>query len=110
MGEPRIRLRAVGPELEKLWEGERLVRIGRSEAYEICLNDPSISRRHAELEFTDQGWVVRDVGSTNGTFLNGVRVGRIDRRLSEQDILQCGNLVLFVDFLTEPPLDLTETP
>jgi putative nucleotidyltransferase with HDIG domain len=77
---------------------------------EVVLDDPSISRRHAEIEYTEQGWVARDLGSTNGTYLNGVRIGRSDRPLRKQDLLQCGNLVLTVADLTTEPLDLTETP
>src|SRR5205085_177827 len=100
----------VGPGLERQWEGERILRVGRSESFEVVLNDPSVSRRHAEIEFTEQGWVARDQGSSNGTFLNGVRVGRTDRLLRERDLLQCGNVVLAVEALTTDSLDLTETP
>jgi putative nucleotidyltransferase with HDIG domain len=110
MGERRIRLRAVGPDSNVTWEAERLLRIGRLEDFEVLLHDSSISRRHAQVEFTELGWVVRDLGSTNGTFLNGVRAGRTDQRIRERDLLQCGNIVLVVEQLSEEPLDLTETP
>ena len=82
MAQRRIRLRGVGPQIEgKYWEAESLLRIGRYEHLEIVLNDASISRRHGELAVTDQGWIVRDLGSTNGTYLNGVKVGRTDRKI-----------------------------
>lgn len=102
MARRRIRLRGVSPQLEgKHWESESALRVGRLENLEIALNDPSISRRHAEIAITEQGWVLRDVGSTNGTFLNGIRVGRTDRKLRQRDVVQFGNLVLVVQVLEE---------
>jgi HD-GYP domain-containing protein (c-di-GMP phosphodiesterase class II)/pSer/pThr/pTyr-binding forkhead associated (FHA) protein len=112
MTERRIRLRAVGSKLEsnKNWEADRFLRIGRMEGLEVVIDDTSISRRHAEIAFTQQEWVARDTGSTNGTFLNGVRLGRTGQPLRTNDILQCGNVVLVVEAMTDTPLDFTETP
>lgn len=98
----RIRLRGVSPQLEgKHWESDTQLRVGRFENLEIVLNDPSISRKHAEIVIGEQGWVLRDLGSTNGTFLNGIRVGRSDRKLRQRDVVQFGNLVLVVQLLEE---------
>jgi putative nucleotidyltransferase with HDIG domain len=83
------------------WESESHLRIGRLETLEVVLNFPSISRRHAEVAATEEGWVLRDLGSTNGTFLNGVRVGRADHRLRQGDRVQCGSLVLTVAALAD---------
>src|SRR3954447_5252717 len=97
MGKPRIRLHALGPALEgSVWESDKTLCIGRSPGLEVPLSDGSLSRRHAEVAFTDQGWVVRDLGSTNGTFVNGVRVGRVDQKVRQRDQLQCGNLAMVV--------------
>lgn len=49
-------------------------RVGRSRESDIFLVDPSVSRVHATLEPQDDHLVVRDAGSTNGTFVNGERV------------------------------------
>jgi len=49
-------------------------RIGRSEESEIVLVDPSVSRAHAVVEIRGGEPIVRDVGSTNGTYVNGRRV------------------------------------
>jgi adenylate cyclase len=48
--------------------------VGRAPASDIPVIDPTISRRHAEVEFSDNRVIVRDLGSSNGTFLNGTRV------------------------------------
>ena len=50
------------------------VRIGKSESNDLCLIDPEISRAHCEIVHRDHDWLLCDVGSTNGTWLNGVRI------------------------------------
>jgi adenylate cyclase len=54
--------------------GGRPYQVGRAVASDLAIQDPTVSRRHAELELTGAGVRVRDLGSTNGTFLNGQRV------------------------------------
>ncbi|GIW72652.1 MAG: hypothetical protein KatS3mg102_2194 [Planctomycetota bacterium] len=68
----------VSPSLKEPYELERgeLVRIGRSRNNEICLPSGHVSRLHAELVYEDGGWVVGDLGSKNGTYVNGERVFR----------------------------------
>jgi hypothetical protein len=51
-------------------------RIGRDDGCEIHLDDPMISRRHAEVSFSEGLWWIRDLGSRNGTQLDGHRVTR----------------------------------
>jgi HD-GYP domain-containing protein (c-di-GMP phosphodiesterase class II) len=70
---------------------------------EVQTPDPSISRIHAEIVLDDKGWTVRDLGSTNGTYLNGLRVGTGGQRLHRCDLVQCGALVLFVESMTDNP-------
>lgn len=102
MESPRIRLRGIGPELkERSWESDRHIRIGRLSSMEVQTPDPSISRIHAEIVLDEKGWTVRDLGSTNGTYLNGLRVGPIGHRLQRCDLLQCGTLVLFVESMID---------
>jgi pSer/pThr/pTyr-binding forkhead associated (FHA) protein len=48
--------------------------IGRSRDCEIVIDDPNVSRRHAEIRKTIEGWMVVDLGSTNGVKVNGRRV------------------------------------
>lgn len=67
--------------------GERLV-IGRLDACDICLEDRNASREHAAIVRDGAGWAVMDLGSTNGTLLNGERAERA--RLREGDIVTVG--------------------
>ena len=48
--------------------------LGRDAASDVVLADTGVSRRHAQLVTTEDGTLVRDLGSTNGTYVNGVRV------------------------------------
>jgi adenylate cyclase len=48
--------------------------VGRRDSCDIALRFPNVSSRHCELEFLDGYWLVRDLGSSNGTKVNGVRV------------------------------------
>ncbi|MFT4034933.1 MAG: DUF3662 and FHA domain-containing protein [Patulibacter sp.] len=45
--------------------------IGRSRKSDVVISDPSVSRRHVELRRDEDGWYALDLGSTNGTLLNG---------------------------------------
>jgi putative nucleotidyltransferase with HDIG domain len=98
----RIRLRGVNGDIEgKIWESDSVLRAGRLESLEIVLDDTSVSRRHAEIRSSEQGWQVRDLASTNGTFLNGIRLGSGERQLREHDIIQCGKVTLVVEQLND---------
>ena len=46
----------------------------QKEQVDIFLQDPSVSRIHASLEKSGEDWYLRDRGSTNGTFLDGLRL------------------------------------
>lgn len=100
----RLCLRSLGPERKgSTWEADEVLRVGRMLDLELVLTDDSLSRQHAEMTRTDAGWVVRDLGSTNGTFLNGTAVGRAGQLLREGDILQCGNVLFALQLLTQTP-------
>jgi pSer/pThr/pTyr-binding forkhead associated (FHA) protein len=51
-----------------------LVTLGRSRDCDCVLAEPSVSRRHAELRRDGESWLLRDLGSRNGTRVNGVRL------------------------------------
>lgn len=63
--------------------------IGRSRDCDVLIDDPNVSRRHAELAPSEGGWVVRDLGSTNGVKVNGARV-RGEQPLMPGDTIELG--------------------
>jgi putative nucleotidyltransferase with HDIG domain len=100
----RIRVRGASGAIEgKTWESGQILRAGRLESLEIVLDDPSVSRRHAEIRASAQGWQLRDLDSTNGTFLNGTRIVGAQRKLKPEDVIHFGKISLVVDVLDESP-------
>ena len=67
---------------------ETLTRLGRHPDSEISLDDITVSRRHADIERTPEGYVVSDAGSLNGTYVNQERVDKM--LLRHGDELQIG--------------------
>ena len=65
-----------------------LIRIGRDDVNDIVLDELSVSRKHAEVRQTADGFEVVDLGSTNGTFHNGRQVSRA--ALREGDLISIG--------------------
>lgn len=90
--EPRT-LRALstvtvtGIEHDVVLSGDRVV-VGRSGAADIRLADSNVSREHAAFDYEAGGWVFSDLGSTNGTFVNGEAVQR--KRLRDGDVISVG--------------------
>jgi pSer/pThr/pTyr-binding forkhead associated (FHA) protein len=76
-------------------------RIGRAKDQEVVLEDHSVSRCHADVRLTDQGWMLSDHHSTNGTYLNGELLQEPGHNLAQGDVLRCGRIVLFVAELVE---------
>ncbi len=62
--------------------------IGRNSGNDLILGNPGVSRFHAEVLFQNEEWILRDLGSKQGTFLNGVTVSQ--SRLKEGDRVQLG--------------------
>ncbi len=72
--------------------GPGITHLGRHPDSEISLDDITVSRRHAEVEATADGFVVRDAGSLNGTYLNQERID--SAVLRQGDELQVGKFRL----------------
>ena len=70
--------------------------IGRDEAHaDLVLGDSNVSRRHAELTRNATGWCIADLGSTNGTRVNGMRVSEQD--LANGDTITMGLVTLMFE-------------
>ena len=79
------------------------VTVGRDPACEVALGSPTVSRRHATLAPDEEGWLVRDLGSGNGTFLDGRRVD--EAPLPSGTAVRFGSVPAW--FEEEPEADLT---
>ena len=75
-------------------ESGRPIVIGRQPDADLVIPDELVSRRHARLAFEGEELVVEDLGSTNGTYLNGMRVTR--GRVAEGDRLLVGGSIIKV--------------
>src|SRR4030067_769191 len=77
--------------------------IGRDSTNEIVINDAEVSRRHARLTFQGGKYVLEDLGSTNGTFVNGQRLaGPVV--LKPGDVVSLGEqIVLMYDAINMDP-------
>ena len=75
-------------------EGDQLT-VGRDATNEIVINDAEISRRHARLTFQGGKYVLEDLGSTNGTFVNGQRLAG-PRVLKAGEVVQFGEQIMLV--------------
>jgi two-component system cell cycle response regulator len=78
--------------------------IGRGQQADIQVIDEGISRRHAEIVHEDEEILIRDLGSTNGTYLNGERIG--EQALSDGDKIQVGSTTI-LKFTFHDSLDET---
>ncbi|OYV71719.1 MAG: hypothetical protein B7Z72_06315, partial [Gemmatimonadetes bacterium 21-71-4] len=102
---------AVLAELEIVKEGpdkgrrieirDALSHIGRGTHNEVAFADDSVSDTHAKLQLRDDGWYVVDLGSTNGTFVGGVRISG-ERRLEGAPDLRFGGVRVRFHPLAEP--------
>lgn len=75
----------------KLQEGDN--QIGRSPEGHIVLSSPGISKRHAFIKVNGNALAIKDLGSSNGTFINGLKV--------DQSILQVGDKIAFHNIICE---------
>lgn len=84
---------------------QRLI-VGRAEDCGFRIDHPSVSRRHAELWRDDEHWRVIDLGSKNGTFLGGARIGSV--RLDRSGWLRFGDVHCEFEALTAEAADAIE--
>jgi hypothetical protein len=84
----------AGPNPGKIFElTQEVLTIGRDIGNQIVINDPEISRKHAQLKAQAGSYVIEDLGSTNGTSVNG-------QRLVGPHLLRHGEIIMFGEKVT----------
>jgi DNA-binding NtrC family response regulator len=97
LGRARVTVTS-GPDAGKLFDLVGLsMTIGTDPESDLLLTDPSVSSRHAELIRTEHGCLLRDLGSTNGTFVDGYRA--LGVHLKERSEIRVGETVLSFESL-----------
>jgi len=86
----------------------RILVVGRAVTSDVPIYDPTISRRHAEVSLGPSGVRVKDLGSSNGTFLNGARITQADA--TANDVITFGKVAFKVATITPPARPSTPTP
>ncbi len=80
----------VLPSGERVSLGEHVTTIGRLPSCTLTVDDTNVSREHAKIEPGPNAYLVSDLGSTNGTLVNGTRIG-LGHRLVDGDIISFGS-------------------
>jgi DNA-binding NtrC family response regulator len=76
---------------------QKLTKVGKRESNDLVITDKTVSREHMEIEYAADSFLLRDLDSTNGTFLNGSRVK--EAYLAPGDLIKIGNTTMeFVAF------------
>lgn len=72
----RLVLLPENPSFPRWRLDDGIVSVGRADDNDLVVSDPEVSRHHARFEAGDLGWLVSDLASTNGTWVNGEAVAR----------------------------------
>ncbi len=92
------------PDGQQTWLDATPLKIGRDPTCGLHLDAQSMSRTHAEIDRTAHGYILRDLGSRNGTFLNGERIDHLPHPLRD------GDEIVFAGVATFRFIDPAATP
>lgn len=82
-----------GPMIDTVFPlSQKTITIGRSPKCEVCLNDMTVSRLHAQIEPDESGYCIKDLNSFNGVWVNNQSVNA--HHLKQGDIVQLGKFSL----------------
>jgi hypothetical protein len=85
-----------GPQPNQIYElNKDVITLGRDITNDIVINDPEVSRHHCRMTRSGGGYTLEDLGSTNGTFVNGQRLGS-PRPLNNNEMIGLGETVTLV--------------
>jgi pSer/pThr/pTyr-binding forkhead associated (FHA) protein len=80
---------------EQIFLDQPVLRIGRRDGNGLIISDPSVSGSHCEIEKSETGYILRDLGSTNGTRVNGETV--TVSGLFRNDVIHVGDVSVIID-------------
>lgn len=84
-----------------------IIKIGKAVDNNFIVNDPHVSRHHAQLIHEEEGWILEDLNSTNGTFVNGVQI--VKKYVTLTDTIKLGdNYVLDISEILKFNNDYSE--
>ena len=84
-GQPVLTVRGGSNDGTEIPVTGRTMTMGRLPESDVFINEPGVSRRHAEIVSKESGYYLRDVGSTNGTFVKSQNIGTEDHLLIDGD-------------------------
>jgi pSer/pThr/pTyr-binding forkhead associated (FHA) protein len=93
----------VNPGTPQAWEIQLqpgVNRIGRDEENDFTLNHESVSGAHCEITVNDAGVFLKDLGSTNGTFVNRTPVIKVQLKPGQE--VQIGQVAMILEAMTKP--------
>ncbi len=79
-----FRIREPGAEVREQRLSREVIKIGKLSSSHVCLKDDKVSRIHAVIEITDDAVHLIDLGSTEGTFVNGKKVNKASLKHGDQ--------------------------
>src|SRR6185369_9292011 len=105
---PRLIVAPGTPEARQIPLNEGIHRSGRGPTNDVTIDDGSVSGSHCQLIISPGGIRIRDVGSTNGTFVNGTPVQETDVQPGQR--IQLGGVQLLLEGDSTLPNELAGTP
>ena len=98
---PMLSVTLPGGGVESRVLGAEQLSLGRGPENEVVLDTPFVSRRHAIVAPTANGYSIQDLGSKNGTWVNGNRLGADPQNLSTGDTIVLGNNQVMIRFSSD---------
>ena len=94
---PKLVIKRQGGQFRELEWTTDVITIGRDGSNDVIIDHPLASRRHARLERTEDGFAVRDLESTNGTFVNQERIAGLCPLYNQDQIIIADTIIVFHD-------------
>ncbi len=95
-----MQLTVVGKEPLAFPLNKPICLIGRDPDNDLVLNSPTVSRHHARIFLSQEGWRIRDLQSRNGLFANGVKHEEV--LLAPGDVIKLGDVALRLEPSPDP--------